>query len=339
MTIKDIAKESGYAVSTVSRVLNGHPDVSEEARTRVMAVVERYGFQPNSNAKHLKQRSSSGIAIIVKGTQNMLFASIVERIQVLIRDSGYAAFVYYIDEDENELDQALRVSRERRPFGILFLGSNVDFFREKFPAISVPCVLVTNSAANLKFPNLSSVSTDDSQAAMEAVESLIALGHRNIGVLGGPMCASDASNARFQGCLRALERHGLPFDRARQYGAARFNLSEGYAAMVRLLDQAPELTAVFAMSDVQAVGALRALHDRGLGVPEDMSVLGFDGIPLGGYCVPRLSTIRQDADRIARRSVELLLERIDKVLPAEHETVSFQLLPGESVGPPRHEKS
>ena len=124
MTIKDIAKESGYAVGTVSRVLNNHPDVSEKARKTIMEVVERHHFKLNNNAKHLKQQASSGIAIIVKGSQNMLFASIVEQLQGLIEEKDFACFIYYIGEEENEVEQAESVCLERHPKGILFLGSN-----------------------------------------------------------------------------------------------------------------------------------------------------------------------------------------------------------------------
>ena len=115
MTIKDIARESGYAVGTVSRVLNNHPDVSDTARERIMEVVEKYHFRLNNNAKHLKQQASNGIAIIVKGSQNMLFAAIVEQMQGMIKRKGYACLIYYIDEVEDELEQALQVLRERRP--------------------------------------------------------------------------------------------------------------------------------------------------------------------------------------------------------------------------------
>ena len=108
--VEDIAKESGYAVGTVSRVLNNHPDVSEKARKTIMEVVEKHHFKLNNNAKHLKQQASSGIAIIIKGSQNMLFASIVERLQGLIEEKDFACFIYYIGEEENEVEQAESVS-------------------------------------------------------------------------------------------------------------------------------------------------------------------------------------------------------------------------------------
>ncbi len=331
MTIKDIARESGYAVGTVSRVLNNHPDVSDTARERIMEVVEKYHFRLNNNAKHLKQQASNGIAIIVKGSQNMLFAAIVEQMQGMIKRKGYACLIYYIDEVEDELEQALQVLRERRPMGILFLGSNLEYFRERFSAVTVPCVLVTNSAASLNFENLSSVSTDDDSGAVAAIELLISLGHCKIGILGGQMEKSMAALTRYVGCKKAFAGRGMAFEPERQYEPALFSMSEGYQAMGRLLDRMPELTAVFAMSDVMAVGAIRAIRDRGLRVPEDISVVGFDGIELGSYLTPKLTTIRQDREKIAARSVEILLQCIGEETSGVHELVPFRIISGEST--------
>lgn len=330
MTIKDIARLSGYSVGTVSRVLNGSPSVSPAARARVEAVVTEHGFRLNSNAKHLKQRASSGVAVIVKGTQNMLFAGLVEKLQGLIRAAGSACLIYYIDEDDDEVAQAIQVCRERRPQGILFLGSSLDALRARFAAVTVPCVLVTNSAQALGLPNLSSVTTDDAAGARRAVEHLLALGHRRIGILGGRMEQSNAAATRYAGCLQAFQTQGLPFDPRRQLVMARFAMESGYHAMEALLRQMPDLTAVFAMSDVTAVGAIRAIRDRGLRVPEDVSVIGYDGILLGRYLTPQLTTIRQHRDELASRSVDILLRCMEGE-PAQHVIVPFDLVPGESV--------
>ena len=331
MTIKDIARESGYAVGTVSRVLNNHPDVSEKARKTIMAVVEKHHFKLNSNAKHLKQQASSGIAIIVKGSQNMLFASIVERLQRLLSEKKYASFIYYIGEEENEVERAERVCLERHPLGILFLGSDLEFFKERFDRLEIPCVLVTNSAAELGFDNLSSVSTDDESGAQAAVEHLLKLGHRNIGILGGYMEKSHAAHTRYKGCEKAFAEQGIKLEPGRQYRSAFFSMEEGYHAMEQLFEQMPDLTAVFAMADVLAVGAIRAIRDRGLRVPEDVSVMGFDGIELGNYLSPRLTTVRQARERIADRSLEILLSDIAGERPAVHELLPFDIVEGESA--------
>ena len=331
MTIKDIARLSGCGVATVSRVLNHHPDVSEKTRRRVMAVVEEQGFQPNNNAKHLKQQAGTSIAILVKGSQNMLFAELLEQIQARLRESGRETAVYYLDEDADEVACARQLCRERKPVGILFLGGDLDYFRAGFRQVNVPCVLLTNSARELGFDNLSSLTTDDEQAAFEAVDYLIEKGHRHIGVLGGSWSSSQISYRRLQGCKRAFESRGVPFDPERQAEPSRYSMGDAYAAARRLLACCPELTAIFAMSDVMAMGAIRALRDLGKRVPEDISVMGCDGISIGRYTVPRLTTICQDTRRLAEEGVELLLETILCRGGAVHRVVPFQLLEGESV--------
>lgn len=331
MTIKDIAKEAGYAVGTVSRVLNNSDNVSEKARKKIMEVVEKHHFQLNNNAKLLKQQSSQEIAIIIKGAQNMLFSALLEQIQMLIEKRGYAGMMFYIDEDDNEVQLACQICQERRPLGILFLGTNKEYFREYFHQIKVPCVMVTNSAEELEMENLSCVTTDDKEAAKVAVNHLFELGHQRIGVLGGTVSQSYTSLSRLLGAKEAFEEHGLMFDEEQQFVSSYFSFSGGYHAMEKLLQQMPGVTAVFAMSDVMAIGAIRAIHDRGLRVPDDISIIGFDGIEVGRYMMPRLTTIRQHREAIANRSVEILLDSIEGPMKKVHEVETFHLMPGESV--------
>lgn len=160
MTIKDIAREAGYAVGTVSRVINNNPNVSEAARARILEVIRKYNFQPNSNAKHLKQQASQGIAMIVKGTHNMLFASVLEKMQTECTAAGYNGIVYYIDENDNEVDRARQICREHKPHGVIFLGSDRNHFTPELTDLGIPCLLMTNTAATAAIPNLSSVSVE-----------------------------------------------------------------------------------------------------------------------------------------------------------------------------------
>ncbi len=337
MTIKDIARRSGYAVGTVSRVLNGTPGVSAEARERILAVVRETGFQPNGNARHLKQRRSESIAIIVKGVGNMLFARVLEKMQSRIKAAGKAAAVYYLDENDNEVEQAVRICRELKPSGILFLGGNRGCFLDSFGQIDCPCVLVSNRADALGFPNLSSVATDDVDGAASAMGYLLDAGHRAVGVIGGESCVvspelmCNTSQLRLTGCIQACARRAVPFDPVSQTVQSRFSMEGGYEGAQVLLDRMPELTAIFAMSDVMAIGAIRAVLDCGRRVPEDVSVMGFDGIEQSHYCTPRLTTIRQGADQMARRGVEILLAQLAGSQETVHEVVPFSLTLGESV--------
>ena len=215
--------------------------------------------------------------------------------------------------------------------GILFLGGDRELFQAAFQGITVPCVQLTNTAGDLGFDNLSSITTDDREASRQAVRFLAGQGHRHIGMLGGNWSCFQIGHSRYLGCLQACQELDLPFDGDRQCEPCRYSLEDGYAAAKVLLDRCPGLTAIFAVSDVTALGAMRALRDLGKRVPEDISVMGYDGITIGQYSLPRLTTVRQDTQQLAERGVDALLRGITRNSPPVHELVPFQLIEGESV--------
>ena len=331
MTIKDLAERTGYAVGTVSRVLNNHPNVSEKTRAAIMEAVEESGFQLNVNAKQLKQSHATSLLLVVKGTSNELFSEMVETIQNLISQTRYPLYVDFMDEDLNEVLRAVQLCREKKPLGILFLGGNSNNFQTDFDKIDIPCVLVTNDASHLDFPNLSSVATDDAKAARQAIDGLVALGHRHFAIVGGDRKASDTSRLRYEGCLASFREHGIDFDEELDYQGVRYSYQDGYNATQKLIQSGRQFTALFAAADVMAIGAIRALRDAGLRVPEDVSVMGYDGLPLGSYLVPQLSTVSQSASLMAKRAVEILLESVELGRKARHETVAFTIYQREST--------
>lgn len=330
MTIKDLAKKTGYGVATVSRVLNNHPNVSENARSVILKAVEENGFQTNANARQLKQHATSILAI-VKGTSNEMFSEMIEFIQNLVARTSYPLHVDYMDEDSNEVLRAVQLCREKKPLGILFLGGNTQNFIADFDKIDIPCVLVSNDASSLPFDNLSSVYTDDRQAARCAMDSLIALGHRKFVIVGGDRMLSDTSRLRYEGCLQSFRNHGIEYDEELDYRGVRFSYQDGYNATQQLIANGRPFTALFAVADVMAIGAIRALHNNGLRVPGDVSVMGFDGLPLGTYLVPQLSTVVQSTKEMSRRAVEILVEHIERGGSACHETVQYALYQREST--------
>ena len=330
MTIKDLAERTGYAVGTVSRALNGHPNVSEKARQTILQAAKECGFELNINAKQLKQQHATSILVVVKGTSNELFGELVESVQTLMRSTRYPVYVDYLDEDANEVTRAIQLCREKKPLGILFMGGNNCNFLSDFEKIQIPCLLLTNNASTLPFPNLSSVCVNDRRASRCAMDSLIALGHRRIVVVGGCRDFSEISRLRYEGCLESLRSHGIEFNEALAYQEVRFSYDGGYQATAQLLAQGRQFTALFAQCDVMAIGAIRALRDHGLRVPEDVSVMGYDGLPLGSYMVPKLSTISQPVQTLAKRSVEILTACIEGA-PSRHEIVPFVLCQREST--------
>ena len=331
MTIKDLSAQTGYSVGTISRVLNGHPNVSEKARAAILEAVRESGFELNANAKNLKQQHATSILVMVKGSSNELFRSLLEAIQGRLSKTRYPVSVEYLDEDDNEVLQALRLCREKKPLGILFLGGNTADFRTDFSRIDLPCVLVTRDASELSFGNLSSVSSDDRLAARRGLECLIRLGHRHIAVIGGNMELSDVSRLRYEGCMDAFQAADIVFDPKRDYMGVRFSYQDGYRATQALLSRGRDFSAIFAAADVMAIGAMRALRDNGLRVPEDVSVMGFDGLKLGDYLIPNLSSVAQNVEEMAKDSVSILLDQIENGAEACHELVGVAVKWKESI--------
>ncbi len=332
MTIKDIAKKSGYAISTVSRALNDHPDVSSETKQRINEIIEQTGFVPNSNARHLKVRQSQNILILVKGASNLFFADILERMQSGFAEAGFSTQVHYLDEDDDEVMACARLQRENKPLGFLFLGGNIDIFREKFSSINAPSVLATTLCDDFMFDNLSSVGIDDMAEGETACNYLAKKGHQNIAVIGGKLELSYISAQRYQGFCKAYQQNFSKQHDKNLYKKCNFSMEDGYRSMKNLLEQNSGFTSVFCMSDVIAIGAIRAIKDSGLSVPNDISVIGFDGIELASYCEPRLTTIRQPGKQIAEYSVKYLIKAIEKQQGSKAKTVlKCELVEGESV--------
>ena len=325
MTIKDLSAQTGYSVGTISRVLNNQPNVSQKARETILRAAAECGFQLNTNAKQLKQQHSNTILVVVKGIHNELFASLVERIQAMIAETKYPLIVDYVDEAENEVLRAVRLCREKKPLGILFLGGERENFLADFDKINMPCVLVTCDASKIPFDNLSSVSSDDVLAGKTAMAHLLSQGHKRVGIIGGPRIHSSMTLERYQGCKEAFREYGVAFDENEDYESVRFSFEWGYQAAQQLLKKGRDYTAIFAMADVLAIGAMRAVQDAGLRVPEDVSVVGLDGLDIGKYTVPRLTTVCQNVEALADRSFRMLLTQIESRSSAQYEILPVSL--------------
>ena len=330
MTIKDIAKECGCAIGTVSRVLNNHPDVSDKTREKVMTVVEKHGFVLNTNAKQLKTQDRKNIVIIVKGASSTLLNGLLEKIQKKFEILPYTANVVVLDENDNEGLVATRINFEQKPLGFIFLGGSPKKLRGEFEKVHVPSVLISNQASSSRSEYLSSVSIDNLKASFTSAEFLLKNGHKKIGVIGGAL-DSEISSTRYEGFLSALISAGVHFDFEKSYEIAKYSFEGGASAAKRLIAKNPDITAVFTMSDAMAIGACRAFWDLGYKVPDDISVIGFDGLTISDYFCPRLTTIRQIEEELAGEGLNVLLDSIENKASCCHKIVPFEFIQGESV--------
>ena len=332
MTIKDIAKLSGVGVSTVSRVLNDRPDVSEESRRRVLDVIAYYNYLPNNSARSLVRTKSDAIGLVVRGVQNPFYTGIIRAIEQKLDASGYTMVMRQIGSCEDEIKCGAVMEREKRLQGIIFLGGRPDYSPAETALLNVPfvCCSYTNAYGTLDPGKYSSVSIADEQEAYRAVMELAKKGHRRIAALSADPDDSSISQLRCSGYARALRDMGLPHEAADLIRCSDFTIEAAYCAMRERLTRPADFTAVFAIADDMAIGAMRALRESGRSIPEDCSIIAIDGLTVSEYICPMLTTLCQPTEEMGTRSVELLLGVI-RGDAHDHLTLPTTLRAGESV--------
>lgn len=333
MTIKDIAKACGVSVSTVSRVLNNHPDVSAENRQRVLAVIKQTNFIPNNSARSLVKTTSDGIGVIVRGISNPFYTDIIRAIEERIRDRGYSMVMQQISSDDDEVTFGAMMERDKRLLGIIFLGGRTDYTVDDISVLNVPfvCCTYSNRYGTLPPHAYSSVCIADEDEACRAVEELHRAGHCRIAAL---ICRPDdqsVSQLRYQGYRKALENCNLAQDPDLVICAGSYDIQDAYLAVKKKLQEGLDFSALFCISDMMAIGAIRALREIGYSVPEDCSVIAIDGLEITNYTTPRLTTLCQPMAQIGQQSVDILLDLIQGSGKNRQEVLPTALRTGESV--------
>jgi len=306
VTMRDVAREAGVSVNTVSRALAGKPDVSPETRARVLEVAERLGYRPNKLARGLRSNKTFTLGVIVTDIANPFFAELVKGVEEAARGRGYSILLGDTGEDPAKEEAAIQVMMAERVDGLLI--TPVQSSRQALEEVmdsGFPVVLMGRYFPDLEAPF---VVTDDVHGAIMAVEHLIALGHEHIGHVAGPLHISSARD-RLLGYRKALEAHGIPLrDDYVLQGAV--TLEDGYIAGKKLLKLNPLPTAVFAYSDFVAVGIMQAILEAGLRIPEDVSLVGYDDIVFSAYTKVPLTTIRIPKRKLGKEAVHLLISRL-----------------------------
>ena len=329
-TIKDIARKAGVSVTTVSRVLNKRPDVNQATREKVERVMAECRFVGNANARGLKQTDGDLIAIILRGRDNPFLNALAESLLEHTKGLKASFLTEFVDEMADEFQTAVRLSHEKRVKGFIFVGGRIDERAALLQDLDAPMVFATVNAEKAAFPRAASVYIDDRAMGRAAMQTLLDAGHTRIAIIGGIKQGDDGFAQRYAGAMDALTQAGVVFDEER-FVQTRFSLHGAYETAKKFFTTKPDTTAVFAMSDTIAMGVIRALKDMGRSVPEDVSVVGYDGIDMGDYFVPRLTTIEQPVDAIARESIQVLMDMLEDDKPPRHIVVDARLVKRESV--------
>ena len=310
-TIIDVAAAAGVSTATVSRVLS-HPErVSEQTRDHVLSVVQSMGYAPNVAARTLRTLRAAKILLTVPDISNPFFASVIRGAEEEARDAGYSIVVGDTSHDARVEDQYAEMLSRREVDGLIFLGHRLPGNLGTVIAQQGAAAPIVNGCEYSPDLGVPSVHIDNAAASREAIEYLIGLGHRDIGVITGPGI-SPISRDRLSGAMQAIQAHGA---RHRLHAVeGDYSARCAFEQTARLLGR--KVTAVFCFSDEMALGAISAVNQAGLSCPQDVSVVGFDDLPLASFFQPALTTIAQPKAMIGRRTVELLVGILRGAEPA-----------------------
>ncbi|NWF69750.1 MAG: LacI family DNA-binding transcriptional regulator [Chloroflexi bacterium] len=306
-TIRDVAAKAQVSVSTVSHVINGTRFVENETRARVQAAIAELGYRPNSLARSLRRRVTGTIGLLVPDNANPFFADMARLIEDVGFDEGYSVILCNSDGSDKKESAYIDVLRSKQVDGLLIISSsNHPEFLRSAVGVEVPVVVVDRALE--EWP-VDQVMVDNELGGYQAGHYLAGLGHRRIVCIAGPSSATPSAG-RSAGFKRALSEFGIRLSESAIL-PGDFQYSGGESAMRILLEQMPDLTAVFATNDLMAIGAMNVLQRAGRRIPDDVSVIGFDNVPQSAAMFPALTTIAQPTEQLARTSISLLLKRIN----------------------------
>lgn len=319
VTVSDVAKLAGVSESTVSRAINDKPDISAKTKEHVLKVAKDTGYAPNLLARGLRSRKTKTIGVVITDISNPFFGTVVRGIEDVLQKKQHSIILCNTDEKYQREEESIKVLIEKRVDGLLITPvgeKNLDILRLK--RYGIPFVLV---GRRINLPEIPYVVNDDELGGFLATQYLINKGHRRIFYISGPLHISSASE-RLAGYKRALVQHGQEVNE-RLVRIITPRMDAAYKLMKRLLLKKRDFTAIFTFSDFVALGVMRALHERGLAIPEDVAVVGFDDVEVSSTLEVPLTTVHLSKYRLGKKAAEILLTQL---LPTKSGNFPLQIV-------------
>ncbi|MDK8183060.1 LacI family DNA-binding transcriptional regulator [Paenibacillus sp. UMB4589-SE434] len=304
VSIFDVAKKAGLSVVTVSRVLNNAKTVREKNRQKVLQAMKELDYHPNAAARSLAKGKTGVIGVIVTTLQDSFLDSVVQNVSSQLKDYGYYLALSVANYPTEE-GHGTELIQEDRVDGLLILSAvHEELYIVELKKRKIPFVLIDNQVMQ---PSVSCVLVDNLKGGYEATQHLIDLGHKRIAHIRGPAFFLSA-HERERGFMQAMAEAGLePF----AVETGDFSITSGYEAMMRWIESGNVPEAIFAADDFMAIGAINALTEAGYKVPRDVSIVGYDDQILASQLKPRLTTMKQPAEQIARMAVDVLMKQVN----------------------------
>jgi LacI family transcriptional regulator len=320
--IREVAKRAGVSLGTVSNVLNRPEIVAEETRQRVLQVIEEIGFVRNGSARQLRAGRSQHIGLVVLDVANPFFTEVARGVEDLANEKGYVVILCNSDDSVEKESHYLHVLTEQRTQGVLITPVQSDAsYLQQLRQHGTAVVLLDRPSRS---KDLCSVSVDDVRGGELAAAHLLAQGHTCIGFVHGPLSIRQCADRR-RGVLRAVKAVGFDPNQAIIDITTRAqNAREGEESVEKLLDAAKRPTAVFCANDLLALGVMRGLIKRGLSIPADMALVGYDDVEFASVLATPLTSIRQPKYELGRAATELLLDEANNPTTHEHKHIVYQ---------------
>jgi LacI family transcriptional regulator len=331
VTLRRIAREAGVSIATASRAIRQPKVVSDQTRARVLRLVEAYGYVPDAVAASFSSRRSGVVGLVVPTISNSIYAAFTEAVQAALQESGRKLLIAstgYSAAIERDIIVKLVESRAEAVIltGYARDGTLYDLLRR----YEIPFVVSWSTSPD---PRVPSISFDNYAAAFDAVERLLRLGHRHIGLMCGVTAINDRASQRLAAYRDALENHGIAFNKA-LVCERPFEAAEGSTALKEMLDSSTPPTAVFCANDILAMGALFACQRRGVRVPEELSIVGFDDLPIAATTWPALATVHVPGAEMGRMVARGVVSALDSGEMIRSEIVRTEFISRDSVGRP-----
>ena len=332
-TLKDVAKRSGVAIGTASAVINESLWVSEKTRHRVQKAIEELNYRPNQLARNLRTQRTNTIGLIVSDITNPFFPQIIRSIDAYARRNGYLIIVCDSNENSEIGLETFKGLLEQKVDGIIFVGGVVPedelkkYINGKYPFIVV-------IERDYCIPEIRTVIVDSINGGYMATKHLLDLGYSPVGIITGPLEDKyiHGSFGRYEGYQMALKAYSISFDHT-LVKQGDFTFNGGYLAMKKFFQEKSSIRAIFASNDIMAIGAMVAIKEQGLKIPEDIALVGYDDIPEASYTTPSLTTIKLPKIELGKIAVEILVNHLNgKKQVALKKVLSTELVVRQSCG-------
>lgn len=327
ITIREVAKHIGVSIATVSRAISQPQRVSKKTLEKVQKAVDELGYRPNLLSQNFRHKRSNTLIVLIPNIENLFFAQLIRGIESVAQQAGYNVLLGDTQDSPEREDKFINLVETQQADGIIQLATFNPSI-SLVPTTEIPLISAGGSA-NTPYPT---IRIDNAGAAADIADHLIELGHQDAAIITG---LSDDQNTyeRLKGFRRAWQAQGLALD-DKQIVCGDYSLKSGYLAGKEIIHKLPKTTAIFCFNDEMAMGACKAVREAGLNIPDDISVVGFDGLQVGEYNEPPLTTVQQPGRLLGEQAAQYLLQWIEGNKPADADIiVKHQLLIRKSTGP------